>query len=191
MVDEGVFEGLTRNGYSITKTYDGDETQILKKVKNPPFENELGESMIRTINEDRTIGEEVTEENYLLLIDETKMEEMDDFSYPAIAVKLNPWEGSCKMEIEDGIIYLETNSVDWWGCGLELQSDGKGENLSAFSQGQLHFEMKGESEAIFQLGFQSGIWGRGDQVPGSYLHPKHVPLLPCVHPPVKSVQDPR
>jgi len=24
--------------------------------------------------------------------------------------------------------------------------------------------MKGESEAIFQLGFQSGIWGRGDQV---------------------------
>lgn len=36
LVDEGVFERLKRDGYNITKTYNGDKIQLLKDVKTPP-----------------------------------------------------------------------------------------------------------------------------------------------------------
>lgn len=37
MVDEGVFEGLTRGGQSITKTYGGDVEQLITNVFPPPL----------------------------------------------------------------------------------------------------------------------------------------------------------
>ncbi|KAA3630302.1 MAG: glycosyl hydrolase family 17 [Bacteroidetes bacterium] len=36
LVDEGVFEGLTRNGGPVTKTYDGNRETLLKEVATPP-----------------------------------------------------------------------------------------------------------------------------------------------------------
>ena len=36
MVDEGVFEGLTRGGNPITKTFNGDMEALMKTVKAPP-----------------------------------------------------------------------------------------------------------------------------------------------------------
>ncbi|PRP65780.1 glycosyl hydrolase family 17 protein [Nonlabens agnitus] len=36
LVDEGTFEGLTRNGHAITKSFDGDEKKLLGHVKLPP-----------------------------------------------------------------------------------------------------------------------------------------------------------
>ncbi|MBE0637442.1 MAG: glycosyl hydrolase family 17 [Bacteroidales bacterium] len=36
MLDEGVFDGLTRNGKPITKTYNGDREAMMKEVKAPP-----------------------------------------------------------------------------------------------------------------------------------------------------------
>ena len=36
MVDEGIFEGLTRNGMPITKTYNGDKDALMKDVLVPP-----------------------------------------------------------------------------------------------------------------------------------------------------------
>jgi len=36
MVDEGVFEGLTRGGNSITKTFDGDKEALMKSLLVPP-----------------------------------------------------------------------------------------------------------------------------------------------------------
>jgi exo-beta-1,3-glucanase (GH17 family) len=41
MVDEGIFEGLTRNGNTITKTYDGDKEALMKDVLVPPAANEI------------------------------------------------------------------------------------------------------------------------------------------------------
>ncbi len=41
LVDKGLFEGLTRNGNPIVKTLNGDETELMKKVKLPPTENEI------------------------------------------------------------------------------------------------------------------------------------------------------
>ncbi len=36
MVDQGVFKGLTRDGYSISKTFDGNQDQLFKDVLLPP-----------------------------------------------------------------------------------------------------------------------------------------------------------
>jgi exo-beta-1,3-glucanase (GH17 family) len=36
LVDKGAFEGLTRDGNLITKTYDGDEEKLMNEVKAPP-----------------------------------------------------------------------------------------------------------------------------------------------------------
>ncbi|WP_340202431.1 glycosyl hydrolase family 17 protein [Ascidiimonas sp. W6] len=41
LVDDGVFEGLTRNGNSIKKTYNGNKDQLLKDVLVPPSRNEV------------------------------------------------------------------------------------------------------------------------------------------------------
>ncbi len=41
LVDQGIFEGLTRNGNPITKTFDGDEQELLKTVLVPPSANEI------------------------------------------------------------------------------------------------------------------------------------------------------
>jgi len=41
LVDQGVFEGLSRGGNSITKTYNGNEEQLLNEVKVPPVKESL------------------------------------------------------------------------------------------------------------------------------------------------------
>lgn len=41
LVDKGIFEGLTRNGNSITKTYGGNKQELLKDVLVPPSEEEI------------------------------------------------------------------------------------------------------------------------------------------------------
>ncbi|NRA93289.1 MAG: glycosyl hydrolase family 17, partial [Psychroserpens sp.] len=41
LVDQGVFEGLTRNGNPITKTYNGDLDNLLEDVLVPPSVNEI------------------------------------------------------------------------------------------------------------------------------------------------------
>jgi exo-beta-1,3-glucanase (GH17 family) len=40
-VDAGVFEGLTRGGFPITKTYGGNVDSLLKSVKTPPTDQEI------------------------------------------------------------------------------------------------------------------------------------------------------
>lgn len=40
LVDQGIFNGLTRNGNPITKTYDGDKEALMKDVLVPPLKKE-------------------------------------------------------------------------------------------------------------------------------------------------------
>jgi len=35
-VDQGVFDGLTRGGMPVSKTYGGDEAALLEEVLTPP-----------------------------------------------------------------------------------------------------------------------------------------------------------
>ena len=41
LVDEGVFNGLTRNGNPISKTYDGNKEELIKEVLVPPAAREM------------------------------------------------------------------------------------------------------------------------------------------------------
>lgn len=163
LVDNGTFDGLSRGGLKITKSYQGNEKELMESVRRPTLRSDLGIFEISTLDEDRTIGEKVNNAYYRVYSDDDIMEGLD-FAYPSAKIKLNAWEVSCAMEIRDSSIVVKSNKAAWWGCGLELQADGKGEDLSAFEEGVLHFEIKGESESIFQLGFQTGIFNQGTQV---------------------------
>src|SRR6056297_258633 len=44
-VDAGVFDGLTRDGMPITKTFDGDLERLMETVKVPPTEEEIEERL--------------------------------------------------------------------------------------------------------------------------------------------------
>ncbi|MFD1293324.1 glycosyl hydrolase family 17 [Lutibacter holmesii] len=43
LVDAGVFEGITRNGQAITKTYEGDKNALMTDVLTPPIANKKEE----------------------------------------------------------------------------------------------------------------------------------------------------
>lgn len=43
LLEDGVFEGLTRDGKPITKTYNGDKELLMKDVKAPPTKREINE----------------------------------------------------------------------------------------------------------------------------------------------------
>ncbi len=43
MVDDGTFDGLTRDGQPITKTFNGDKDAMMETIKAPPTEQEIME----------------------------------------------------------------------------------------------------------------------------------------------------
>ena len=164
MVDEGVFEGLTRDGMPITKTYGGDESKLLAEILPPPLISEIGILEITTINKKRKSGEKVTEEIYVLVHNSLIPDGENDITYPSSSLLLNAWEGTCGIKMsEDGVIEIITGTGSWWGCALEMKS-GIGENLSNFKDGYLNFEIKGNTKSAFVLGFQTGSFAKGNQV---------------------------
>lgn len=163
MVDEGVFDGLTRNGLPITKTYDGDIGKLIKDVLAPPLKSEMGLLEITTVNENRKIGQPINESTYVVVHETLVSEETNDISYPSEKLKLNAWEGTCGIEMsKDGIIEVKTGTGAWWGCAIEIVG-GIGENLSNYKSGKLNFEIKGNSVSSFQIGFQTGSFAQGTQ----------------------------
>ena len=128
-----------------------------------PSINDVGGLAISTTNPARKIGEEVTEERYVLLHQSLDPNGSDDVTYPSEMLKLNVWEGTCGMELVDDVIRVSTGTGDWWGCALEIQGDGKGENLSTYGRGHLKFEIRGDTDAKFLLGFQTGLFSAGTQ----------------------------
>jgi exo-beta-1,3-glucanase (GH17 family) len=163
MVDEDVFEGLTRNGLPITKTYDGDQTKLMEDVLSPPFKSEMGLLEIATVNENRKIGQPVNESTYVVVHETLVPESKNSITYPSEKLKLNAWEGTCGIEMShEGIIEVKSGTGSWWGCALEIVG-GTGENLSNFKSGKLNFEIKGNIRSSFQIGFQTGSFAQGTQ----------------------------
>ena len=163
LVDKGVFEGLTRNGLPITKTYDGDKSKLMKDVLAPPIMSEMGMLEITTMNENRIVGQPVKESTYVVVHETLVPEETNDITYSSEKLKLNAWEGTCGIEMsQDGIIELKTGTGAWWGCAIEIVGE-TGENLSNFKSGQLSFEIKGSTISSFQIGFQTGSFAQGTQ----------------------------
>ena len=158
MVDDGVFEGLTRGGKPITKTYNGDESYLMKNVFSPPLVGDMQVSEITTVNENRKLGEAVTENHYIISHDEIESMENNGATFPSKKLRLNPWEGTCNVKKSKGIVEIEIGTGDWWGAGIEIQGNGKGENLSNFSDGYLNFDIIGNANGPIEVGFQTGIF---------------------------------
>ncbi|ACL69182.1 family 16 glycosylhydrolase [Halothermothrix orenii] len=146
LVDKGIFDGLTRDGNPVKKTYNGDESALMEDVLTPP------------LAQNHTAGAAVTEDTYVVL-DTKKNTETN--SYLAIPAIVNPWEGTCGMGLtDDGIVEITTGTGNWWGCGLEIR---EGVNLSNFANGHLHFDIKGDTSSSFNIGFQTGVYGSSER----------------------------
>ena len=164
MLDQGRFDGLTRNGIALIKSYGGDEKALMKDVLRPPLKREMSVRRITNVNNEAVIGQAVLEANYVV-IHESMAPSMDtSVTYPSSSLKLNPWEGTSSIEMSpQGIIKVVTGRSDWWGSALEIEND-TGENLSAFASGYLHFDISGDAGLEFNIGFQTGKYLAGTQV---------------------------
>ena len=162
LIDEGVLEGFTRNGQPLTKTYGGDLQALMADVETPPIKSQAGLRKITTVNPEITAGEAIDQDRYLV----THQSFLPDnnTTYPSNQLKLIPWEGTSTIEMSpQGEIEVVTRWGKWWGCGLQLQSD-QGENLSNFKDGYVHFEVRGDAEVTFNIGFQTGLFLDGNLV---------------------------
>ena len=162
-VDAGAFEGLTRNGYSITKTLNGDEQALLENVLAPPSFSDGGGYQLNVLNSTRNPGETITENLFYLVPEDLEEVFNLDASFPSAMVRINSWEGSCHIELKEGIVHVKTGSGDWWGGAMEI-TGGVGEDLSKFEGGTLKFDLKGETTGSFEVGYQTGAFADGDQI---------------------------
>ena len=161
--DEGRFAGLTRDGKPLKKSFSGERESLLASAVAPPFKSQMAVRKVETVNAARTAGEQVTEKD-LVIVHDSLSGDSPEATFPSAMLKLTPWEGTTAIElIPGGVVRVETRAGDWWGASLELDAD-RGENLSAFKQGTLHFEIRGSDDMNFSLGFQTGNFLRGDQV---------------------------
>ena len=163
-IDDGSFEGLTRNTKPLYKSYGGDETALLNEVLNAPFKSTMPKRKTSTINRDVDAGQAIEVGTYVVSHDSLIPSATNNMTYPSAILKLIPWEGTVSIEMShQGVVEIETRESDWWGTSLEFQAD-IGENLSNFKSGYLHFDIRGDSDVAFNIGFQTGRWLDGNQV---------------------------
>jgi len=164
LFDQGGFDGLTRNGKPLVKSYAGDETKLLSEVHNPPFKSRMAVRKITTVNPAAVPGEAVTADRYIVVHESMQPSASNNMTYPSAILKLIPWEGTVSIEMsQQGVVAVTTRASDWWGTSLEFQAE-VGENLENFKSGYLHFEVKGDTDVGFNIGFQTGRYLEGDQV---------------------------
>ena len=64
LLDQGKFEGLTRDGKPLSKTYNGDFDALMAEVETPPIKSQAGLRKIATVNSALTSGQAITHDNY-------------------------------------------------------------------------------------------------------------------------------
>ncbi len=164
LFDQGGFEGLTRDGKPLVKSYGGDEAKLLDEALNPPFKSRMAIRKITTVNPGAVPGEAVTAGRYLVVHESMQPTGSNNMTYPSAVLKLIPWEGTVSIEMSpQGVVSISTRASDWWGTSLEFQAE-VGENLANFKSGYLHFDIRGDSDVGFNIGFQTGRYLDGDQV---------------------------
>jgi exo-beta-1,3-glucanase (GH17 family) len=162
MVDSGVFDGLTRGGSAITKTYSGDEQTLLNSLYAPPANTSGGNGSTSNVNDSRTAGELVTESTYVVDDSSLVPSASNSITYPSSTLLVNPWEGTSDLSLSDGVLTVNTGTGQWWGAALEIEASS-GEDLSGFASGKLVLDIKGDTASTFALGFQSGLWGNSSR----------------------------
>lgn len=165
--DQGAFDGLTRNGKPLTKSFGGDKAAFMKSVLPPPYKSKMPRRKITTINENAVPGEPVTADFYIVSLDESLLGANINTSYPSNTLKITPWEGTCNiiMTAED-VIEITTGTGTWWGNSLGIESE-TGENLTEFKSGHIILEMRGDPKLSFEIGYQTGHYLANNQVNNS------------------------
>ena len=164
LVEDKTLAGLQRGGNTIGRTMRGNEAYVLSKAGQPPLAQDLAKYAIMWDDATHTPGDSVNAD-YLVIIGEPKaLQSAANVQHPSATLKLNAWDGTCTIQRADDQIHITTGSGDWWGCALELDAGGIGENLTGFNDGFLHFEVKGTTTASLQFGFQTGNFNAGNQV---------------------------
>lgn len=164
LFDQGAFDGLTRNGKPLVKSYAGDEATLMAEVEKPPFKSRMAIRKIATVNPQAVAGEAVSAGSYVVAHESMQPSDSNNMTYPSAVLKLIPWEGTVSIEMSQlGVIKVVTRGSDWWGTSLEFQAE-VGENLSNFASGHLHFDIRGDGDMAFNIGFQTGRYLNGDQV---------------------------
>ena len=164
LVDAGAFEGITRNGHAITKSFGGDEAALLSGILAPPGFNEENGFRLNLRNSSRNPGETITKQRLVLVTDDIEEAFKLDYDFPGAIVGINSWEGTCHIELKEGKrIEIETGTGKWWGGAMEI-TGLEGEDLSMFENGTLNFEIRGTTKASFEIGYQTGAFADGDQV---------------------------
>ena len=157
---------LKRGGLPLTQSYKGDYQKLLSEVLEPPYKSQMPLRNITTTNPELKTGESITHNQYIVVHETLHPKKDNGMTYPSNSLKINPWEGTCKIEMSPkGIVEVTTGTGDWWGSALEIQG-GAGENLSNFENGYLYLDIKGYEEMKFNIGFQTGNFLKGTQVDG-------------------------
>ncbi|WP_428774818.1 hypothetical protein [Vibrio sp.] len=139
LVDQGVFDGLTRGGMSIFKSHGGIEQNVLDSVLAP--------------NPQPVIDTPTNAEQFVVL--DTGL---------FTGAETIAWEGTSYLAEENGVLTLTTaptagEAKDWgWGAGVVLAGQA-GANLTGFENGTLSFDIKGTTASVINIGFQTGIYG--------------------------------
>ena len=155
---------LKRGSQAIRKTYDGQVDRVLSDLL--AVAAEPVNQFIDTVNPDHSVGEPVTADRYWVFAEPESSDGSISGTYPSARLKVNVWEGTCQFSIKDDSvlnIIPGANPDQWWGCALEIQADGKGEDLSAFKSGKMNFDIKGTPGTRFEIGFQTGQYSAGNQ----------------------------
>lgn len=87
-VDKGAFDGLTRNGLTISKTYDGNITKLMNDVFIPPLKREMKLSEIKTINKNRKISRAIEESIYIVVRKNLVPDKTNIMSYASVELML-------------------------------------------------------------------------------------------------------
>jgi exo-beta-1,3-glucanase (GH17 family) len=141
MVDNGVFDGLTRGGMEIVKSFGGVEQNVLDTVVAPdnasgPIEGDVFE----------VLGTALLQGGLATGWEGTAWAGVDEAT--AILTLATPPTGGTKKD---------------WGWGASIVPTGAAFDLTGFENGVLEFEIKGTTTTNIQIGFKTGRWDLGNE----------------------------
>lgn len=167
----GIFEEknlgeFKRSGLPLKISYEGNYKKLINDVSKPPYKSEMSLRNITTTNSETITGQPITHDKYIVTHETLIPKKNNGMTFPSNSLKINPWEGTCKIEMTpQGIVEVTTGTGDWWGSALEIEG-GRGENLTNFENGFLHFDIKGNEDIEFNIGFQTGHFLEDTQIDG-------------------------
>ncbi len=141
LVDAGVFDGLSRGDYAITKTYGGDLVSMMADVNVPPAAPVT----------------EVPDGGQYYVFDSTLPE----------SFRVDGWESTAYLGEADGYLQLTpppaggTKAAWGWGAGITKTASGS-TDLTLYANGSLQFDIKGTTTTAIDVGFITGIYSWPD-----------------------------